>query len=39
MVHDRFTVEVGDVDTLKASISALRNVDSVFDAYRVTPGS
>jgi GTP pyrophosphokinase len=39
MVHDRFTVEVGDVDTLKASITALRNVESVFDAYRVTPGS
>jgi len=39
MVHDRFTVEVGDIETLKASISALRNVESVFDAYRVTPGS
>jgi GTP pyrophosphokinase len=39
MVHDRFTVEVGDIDTLKASITALRNVESVFDAYRVTPGS
>jgi GTP pyrophosphokinase len=39
MVHDRFTVEVGDVETLKGCISALRNVESVFDAYRVTPGS
>lgn len=37
MVHDRFTVDVGDVETLKACISALRNVESVFDAYRVTP--
>ena len=39
MVHDRFTVEVGDVDTLKSAINALRHVESVFDAYRVTPGS
>jgi GTP pyrophosphokinase len=39
MVHDRFTVEVGDVEALKASVHALRQVDSVFDAYRVTPGS
>ena len=39
MVHDRFTVEVGDVDTLKAAVNGLRNVESVFDAYRVTPGS
>jgi len=39
MVHDRFTVDVGDVETLKACISALRQVESVFDAYRVTPGS
>ena len=37
MVHDRFTVDVGDVETLKACITALRNVESVFDAYRVTP--
>jgi GTP pyrophosphokinase len=39
MVHDRFTVEVGDIETLKSSIQALRHVESVFDAYRVTPGS
>ena len=39
MVHDRFTVEVGDLEALKASIHALRQVNSVFDAYRVTPGS
>ncbi len=37
MVHDRFTVDVGDVDALKTCINALRNVESVFDAYRVTP--
>jgi len=32
-------VDVGDIETLKTVIGALRNVDSVFDAYRVTPGS
>jgi GTP diphosphokinase / guanosine-3',5'-bis(diphosphate) 3'-diphosphatase len=37
MVHDRFTIDVGDIETLKSCISALRNVESVFDAYRVTP--
>jgi len=37
MVHDRFVVDVGDIDTLKSAISALRNVESVFDAYRVVP--
>jgi len=39
MVHDRFTVDVGDVETLKSCIASLRQVESVFDAYRVTPGS
>nr|HMO01350.1 TGS domain-containing protein [Miltoncostaeaceae bacterium] len=38
MVHDRFTVDVGDVETLKSCIGSLRQVESVFDAYRVTPG-
>ena len=38
MVHDRFTVEVGDLEALRSWISALRQVDQVFDAYRVTPG-
>ena len=39
MVHDRFVVEVGDIETLKSCISSLRQVESVFDAYRVTPGN
>ena len=39
MVHDRFVVQVGDVETLKSCISGLRQVESVFDAYRVTPGA
>jgi guanosine-3',5'-bis(diphosphate) 3'-pyrophosphohydrolase len=39
MVKNRFVVEVGDTDQLKQCISRLRNLDSVFDAYRVTPGA
>ncbi len=38
MVKNRFVVEVADTHTLKAAINRLRNTDSVFDAYRVTPG-
>ena len=37
MVKNRFVVEVGDTIALKNCISKLRNVESVFDAYRVTP--
>src|SRR3989442_4285185 len=37
MVKNRFVVEVGDTGALKSCIQRLRNVDSVFDAYRVTP--
>jgi GTP diphosphokinase / guanosine-3',5'-bis(diphosphate) 3'-diphosphatase len=37
MVKNRFVVEVGDTQALKNCIARLRNVDSVFDAYRVTP--
>jgi guanosine-3',5'-bis(diphosphate) 3'-pyrophosphohydrolase len=39
MVQNRFVVEVGDTTQLKQAISRLRQVDGVFDAYRVTPGS
>ena len=39
MVKNRFVVEVGDTDQLKQAISRLRNLEAVFDAYRVTPGS
>ncbi|MEA2191335.1 MAG: diphosphokinase / guanosine-3,5-bis(diphosphate) 3-diphosphatase, partial [Solirubrobacteraceae bacterium] len=38
MVQNWFVVEVGDLQVLKAAISRLRNIDSVFDCYRVTPG-
>src|SRR4051794_20330337 len=37
MVKNRFVVEVGDTQALKGCISRLRNIESVFDAYRVTP--
>jgi GTP diphosphokinase / guanosine-3',5'-bis(diphosphate) 3'-diphosphatase len=37
MVKNRFVVEVGDTQALKTCIQRLRNIDSVFDAYRVTP--
>ena len=37
MVKNRFVVEVGDTEQLKQCINRLRNVESVFDAYRVTP--
>ena len=37
MVKNRFVLEVGDTEQLKQCISRLRNLDSVFDAYRVTP--
>jgi guanosine-3',5'-bis(diphosphate) 3'-pyrophosphohydrolase len=37
MVKNRFVVEVGDTAALKNCIARLRNVESVFDAYRVTP--
>jgi GTP diphosphokinase / guanosine-3',5'-bis(diphosphate) 3'-diphosphatase len=39
MVQNRFVVEVVDTATLKAVVNRLRNIDSVFDAYRVTPGA
>ncbi len=38
MVQNRFVVEVGDTRALKATVNKLRNIDGVFDAYRVTPG-
>jgi GTP diphosphokinase / guanosine-3',5'-bis(diphosphate) 3'-diphosphatase len=37
MVKNKFVVEVGDTEQLKQCISRLRNVESVFDAYRITP--
>jgi GTP diphosphokinase / guanosine-3',5'-bis(diphosphate) 3'-diphosphatase len=39
MVQNRFVVEVADTHALKSTIGKLRNIDGVFDAYRVTPGA
>jgi guanosine-3',5'-bis(diphosphate) 3'-pyrophosphohydrolase len=39
MVQNWFVVEVGDLQVLRAAINRVRNIDSVFDAYRVTPGA
>jgi GTP pyrophosphokinase len=39
MVQNRFVVEVADTQALKQTVNRLRNIDSVFDAYRVTPGA
>jgi GTP pyrophosphokinase len=39
MVQNRFVVEVPDTQGLKQAVSRLRNIDGVFDAYRITPGS
>ena len=37
MTRNRFVIEVGDTQALKSAITRLRAIDSVFDAYRVTP--
>ena len=39
MVRNRFVVEVGDTRALDQAINRLRNIDAVFDAFRVTPGA
>jgi guanosine-3',5'-bis(diphosphate) 3'-pyrophosphohydrolase len=39
MVKNRFVVEVADTQSLKGTITRMRNIESVFDAYRVTPGA
>src|SRR3984957_1076388 len=38
MVKNRFVVEGADTHSLRSAITRLRNTESVFDAYRVTPG-
>jgi GTP pyrophosphokinase len=37
MVKNNFVVEVADTGQLKQCINRMRNVESVFDAYRLTP--
>jgi GTP pyrophosphokinase len=37
MVKNRFVVEVGDLQALRTTVTRLRAIDAVFDAYRVIP--
>ena len=37
MARNWYTAEVGEVKELRSLLSALRHLDAVFDAYRVTP--
>ena len=37
MTKNRFVVEVGDLHSLRTTINRLRQIDAVFDAYRVIP--
>jgi GTP pyrophosphokinase len=37
MAKNWYVAEIGDIKALRALLNALRNIDSVFDAYRVTP--
>ena len=37
MARNWYVAEVGDVKELRGLLTALRNVEAVFDAYRVTP--
>jgi guanosine-3',5'-bis(diphosphate) 3'-pyrophosphohydrolase len=37
MARNWYTAEVGDVKELRSLLTALRNLDAVFDAYRLTP--
>ena len=37
MAKNWYVAEVGDVKGLRALLTALRNIEAVFDAYRVTP--
>src|SRR6186997_70457 len=37
MARNWYTAEVGELKELRSLLTALRNLDAVFDAYRVTP--
>jgi GTP pyrophosphokinase len=37
MARNWYTAEIGDVKALRSLLTALRNLDAVFDAYRMTP--
>jgi GTP diphosphokinase / guanosine-3',5'-bis(diphosphate) 3'-diphosphatase len=37
LAKNRYTAEVGDLKGLRSLLTSLRNLEAVFDAYRVTP--
>ena len=37
LARNWYVAEVGDISALRSLLNALRSVDAVFDAYRVTP--
>lgn len=37
MVKDRFVFDVADIDLLETVLQRIRRIDTVYDAYRVTP--
>jgi GTP pyrophosphokinase len=37
LARNWYTAEIGDVKSLRSLLTALRNLEAVFDAYRVTP--
>jgi GTP pyrophosphokinase len=37
MAKNWYVAEVGDLKSLSSLLKALRNIEAVFDAYRVTP--
>src|SRR3954449_854297 len=37
LAKNRYTAEVGDLKSLRSLLTSLRNLEAVFDAYRVTP--
>ena len=37
MAKNWYTAELGDVKDLRSLLTALRNLDAVFDAYRMVP--
>jgi GTP pyrophosphokinase len=39
MIRNQFVVEVADSRSLDQAINRLRNIDNVFDVYRITPGA
>jgi len=37
MARNWYTAELGDTKDLRALLTALRNLEAVFDSYRMTP--